>query len=84
MAGVRATEAKQHGPGDFYNVDDTPAWHEMASFYQRSRDRLREKEREFINDVASRRSGASQPSGNPNGCALAASYAPYALEKIRC
>ena len=53
-AGVRAAEAKQHGPGDFYNVDGTPAWHEIARFCQRSRDRLREKEREFINDMASR------------------------------
>ena len=53
-AGVRAAEAKQHGPGDFYNVDGTPAWHEIARFCQHSRDRLREKERGFIDDMASR------------------------------
>jgi hypothetical protein len=53
-AGVRAAEAKQHGPDDFHNVDGTPAWHEIARFCQQSRDRLREKEREFINDMTSR------------------------------
>ena len=53
-AGVRAAEAKQHGPHDFRNVDGTPAWHEIARFCQQSRDRLREKEREFINDITSR------------------------------
>ena len=53
-AGVRAVEAKQHGPHDFRNVDGTPAWHEIARFCQQSRDRLREKEREFINDITSR------------------------------
>jgi hypothetical protein len=53
-AGVRAAEAKQHGPDDFRNVDGTPAWHEIARFCQQSRDRLREKEREFINDMTSR------------------------------
>ena len=53
-AGVRAAEAKQHGPSDFYNVDGTPAWHEIARFCQHSRDRLREKERGFIDDMASR------------------------------
>jgi hypothetical protein len=53
-AGVRAAETKQHGPGDFRNIDGTPAWHEIARSCQQSRDRLREKEREFINDMASR------------------------------
>jgi hypothetical protein len=53
-AGVRAAEAKRYGPDDFRNVDGTPAWHEIARFCQQSRDRLKEKEREFINDMASR------------------------------
>ena len=30
--GVRAAEARQHGPDDFRNVDGTPAWHEIARF----------------------------------------------------
>src|SRR5687768_13586034 len=50
-ASVRAAETKQHGPRDFRNVDGTPAWHEIARFCQQSRDRLREKEGEFINDM---------------------------------
>ncbi len=53
-AGVRAAEAKQYGPGNFYKVDGTPAWHKIARFCQHSRDRLREKERGFIDDMASR------------------------------
>ena len=53
-AGVRAAQAKQHGPDGFRNVDGTPAWHEIARFCQHSRDRLREKERGFIDDMASR------------------------------
>ena len=53
-AGVCAAEAKQHGPDDFCNVDGTPAWHEIARFCEQSRDRLREKERGFIDDMASR------------------------------
>jgi hypothetical protein len=52
--GVRATENRHHGPGDFANVDGTPSWHEMALFCQRHDTRLREKEREFIHDVTAR------------------------------
>jgi hypothetical protein len=53
-AGVTATQNKQHGPGDFCNIDGTPSWHEIARFCQREADRLREKEREFVNDMAAR------------------------------
>jgi hypothetical protein len=53
-AGVRAVENKQHGSGDFQNVDGTPAWHEIARYCQQHNDRLREKEQDFINDMAAR------------------------------
>jgi hypothetical protein len=53
-AGMRATENNQHGNIDFHNIDGTPAWHEIARFCQRRADRLREKEREFVNDMTAR------------------------------
>jgi hypothetical protein len=53
-AGVRAAENKHHGAGDFANVDGTPSWHAIALFCQRQDDRLREKEREFVHDMAAR------------------------------
>src|SRR5207244_12200377 len=31
-AGMRAVENKQHGAGDFHNVDGRPSWHEIARF----------------------------------------------------
>ena len=52
--GMRAAEAEQFGPGDFHNTDGTPDWHEISLFCQRHNDRLREKEREFVNDMAGR------------------------------
>jgi hypothetical protein len=54
QAGVRAVENKQHGSGDFHNVDGTPAWTEIALFRQQNNDRLRENERTFVNDMAAR------------------------------
>jgi hypothetical protein len=53
-AGVRAVENKQHGSGEFHNVDGLPAWDEIALFCQQNNDRLRENERTFVNDMASR------------------------------
>jgi hypothetical protein len=53
-AGVRAIEARQHGAGDFHNVDGMPAWHEIARFCQQNSIRLRDNERTFVNDMASR------------------------------
>jgi hypothetical protein len=53
-AGLCAAENKHHGPNDFANVDGTPCWHEIALFCQQHGDHLRDKEREFINDMASR------------------------------
>jgi hypothetical protein len=54
QAGARAVESKQHGNGDFHNVDGTPAWNEIALFCQQNNDRLRENERTFVNDMAAR------------------------------
>jgi hypothetical protein len=52
--GMRAVEDRQHGTDDFHNIDGTPCWHEIARFCQQNRDRLRESERQFINDMAAR------------------------------
>ena len=53
-AGVRAVENKEHGSGDFHNVDGLPNWNEIALFCQQNNDRLRPTERQFIDDMASR------------------------------
>jgi hypothetical protein len=53
-AGVRVGENKHHGNGDFANVDGTRAWHEIARFCQQNDNRLRENERQFVNDMAAR------------------------------
>jgi hypothetical protein len=53
-AGLRAAEDRHHGSADFANIDGTPSWHEIALFCQRHDDRLRDKEREFVADMASR------------------------------
>src|SRR5262249_60281372 len=53
-AGLRAAEEKHHGAADFANVDGTPSWHEIALWCQQRDERLREKEREFVSDMASR------------------------------
>ena len=53
-AGLRAAKEKHHGAADFANVDGTPSWHEIALWYQQRNERLREKEREFVSDMASR------------------------------
>jgi hypothetical protein len=51
-AGMRAVENRS--TGDFHNVDGTPNWHEIARFCQQNNNRLRENERQFVNDMASR------------------------------
>jgi hypothetical protein len=51
-AGMRAVESRQ--TGDFHNVDGTPDWHEIALFCRQNSNRLRENERTFVNDMASR------------------------------
>ena len=45
---------KHHGAADFANVAGTPPWHEIALSGQRRSSRLRAKEQEFVNDMASR------------------------------
>jgi hypothetical protein len=54
-AGLRAAEDKLHANGDaFHNIDGLPCWHDMATWCQRRGDRLRERERTFIDDMAGR------------------------------
>jgi hypothetical protein len=53
-AGVRETENRQYGSGDFHNVDGTPEWHEIARFCQQHNDRLKPSERDFIDNVTAR------------------------------
>ena len=53
-AGLHAAEAKFHGDEDFHNTDGTPSWHTIAVWCQRRDERLRDNERQFINDMASR------------------------------
>jgi hypothetical protein len=53
-SGMRAVEEKQFGNEDFHNTDGMPAWDVVARFCQQHGDRLRDKEREFINDMAAR------------------------------
>src|SRR5262245_16684429 len=53
-AGLRAAEDKHHGAADFANVDGAPSWHEIALFCQQRDSRLRDKEREFVANIAAR------------------------------
>jgi hypothetical protein len=52
--GFRKAENAQHGPGNFRNVDGAPCWNEIALWCQRRSERLKENERQFIDDMASR------------------------------
>src|SRR5262249_52971104 len=52
--GVKATEAKQHGTGEFRNTDGQLEWTEVALFLQREKRRLPDRHHEFIDDMASR------------------------------
>jgi len=52
--GLRVAENKHHGSEDFRNIDGLPSWHEVARWCQQHSDRLREKEREFVDDMAGR------------------------------
>ena len=52
QAGMRAVENRS--TGEFHNVDGTPAWNEIALFCQQNNSRLRENERQFVNDMAGR------------------------------
>jgi hypothetical protein len=66
--GRRAAENTQQRSGDFYNVDGTPSWHEMATWCQQQKDRLKDKEREFIDDMRAAQCGANPPRGRASGC----------------
>jgi hypothetical protein len=52
QAGMLAVESRS--TGEFHNVDGTPAWNEIALFCQQNSSRLRENERQFVNDMAGR------------------------------
>jgi hypothetical protein len=53
-AGMRAVEQKHFGNRGFYNTDGMLAWDVVARFCQQDSDRLRDKERQFINDIAAK------------------------------
>jgi hypothetical protein len=53
-AGMKAVESRQYGSSDFHNVDGLPDWHEIARFCQQNSVRLRENERQFVDDMAAR------------------------------
>jgi hypothetical protein len=53
-AGVRAAETKHAGASNFLSVDGMPAWHQIARYCQQHSHRLRDKEPEFVNDMAAR------------------------------
>lgn len=52
--GLAVAEKKQHGNDDFRNVDGSPCWEQITLFCQERDDRLRDNEREFVNDMAGR------------------------------
>jgi hypothetical protein len=52
--GVKAAEAKQHGTGAFRNTDGALEWTEVALYLQRQKQRLSSRQREFVDDMASR------------------------------
>jgi hypothetical protein len=52
-AGMRAQQ-KQFGNEDFHNADGMPTWDVIARFCQQHGDRLRDKERQFINDIVAK------------------------------
>jgi len=66
-AGTRAAENKQFNGADFCGVDGLPNWEEMARYCQVNNSRLREKERDFIDDMAERTVCANQRKSRPNG-----------------
>jgi hypothetical protein len=50
--GLRKAENAQHGPADFRNIDGSPCWNEIALWCQQRNEKLNEKERKFIDDMA--------------------------------
>jgi hypothetical protein len=52
--GLQAAENKFYGDADFLDQSGEPDWHTVAKWCQRHDDRLREKEAQFVADMASR------------------------------
>jgi hypothetical protein len=50
--GMRLAEKARFGSEDFHNINGLPSWHEMALWCQQRYDRLEDKHREFIDDMA--------------------------------
>jgi hypothetical protein len=53
-AGLQAAEAKFHGDDDFRDIDGMPPWDKIARWCQHHSHRLRDTERQFVNDMAAR------------------------------
>jgi hypothetical protein len=70
---MRAVEQKQFGNDDFHNVDGMPVWDVVARFCQQHRDRLHDKEREFINDMAAQTVWRKPTAKHKNGCVASSS-----------
>jgi hypothetical protein len=52
--GLRAAESKFYGGADFLDEDGMPDWHQIARWCQRHDDRLRDKEAQFVAQMAGR------------------------------
>jgi hypothetical protein len=52
--GMRRTEARLNGSGNFRNADGRPDWHEIARYCQLNIARLDAKQHQFVNNMASR------------------------------
>src|SRR5262249_2208627 len=62
--GVKATEARQHGTGEFRDTDGQLEWTEVALFLQREKHRLPDRHHDFIDDMASRTVYGREPTPN--------------------
>jgi hypothetical protein len=49
--GIRAADNRNDPVVSFHDTDGTPQWHEMARWCQRRSDRLRSKERDFVDQM---------------------------------
>jgi hypothetical protein len=52
--GMRDAETRFHGPEDFRSVDGSPNWEAMACYCRERRERLSDREEEFVDQMASR------------------------------
>jgi len=60
--GVKASESKHHGTGEFRNTDGKLEWSEVALFLQRNKHRLDARHHQFVDDMASRTAWGREPS----------------------